>query len=797
MKAPLSWIKDYVDIDVSVEELKNKLFSCGFEVEEVIEVAKEITGVVVAKILQTEPHPNADKLTVCQVDVGKDAPLQIITGAKNVSVGDLVPVALDGATLAGGKTIQNGELRGLPSYGMMCSGEELGINDDVYEGADVNGILIIKEAVQCGTDIRDALGMRDVVFDIGVTANRPDCQSIYGIAREVAAILKKPLKPLQTDYTADSNLSTRQRVGVEVKDGVLCPRYMAHYVSDLKVEKSPAWMRKRLASMGLRSINNVVDITNFVLLEVGQPMHAFDLNRLSGSQIVVRRAEDGETIVTLDEKKFDLKPEHLVICDGDKPAALAGIMGGAESGISEQTTELLFESAKFARDNIRKTSRALGQRSDSSSRFEKGVDAYTNEIALNRALHLIEELACGKIACDRYDVLSESLAPRKIVTTLDRINALLGIEVPAAEAVAILERLEFEVRLSEGDLEVTVPLYREDVEGYPDLAEEIIRTYGYDHITPTLMTAARITNGGKNPAQRDEDKLKDVMCGMGLDEIISYSFVSEKQFDTYGLDKTSAEHRFTRLINPLGEDLSVMRTTLLPSMVAVLARNLNRKAKSVALYEFANTYHPYTDDVEVLPNEEKRLSIGMYGENGGFFDMKGVVEGVADAFCLRFEYVRGSQGYMHPTRSATVLCDGEVVGYFGELHPEIAQKEGIDKVVTVGELYYDKLRAKFGAKFVYRNIPKYPSVERDLALVADLSMTSKQIADCILSSGGHYLTGVSLFDVYTGDKVATGKKSMAYSLTFVATDRTLSVEEVDGYIADILSALQKMNVVIR
>lgn len=787
MKAPLSWLKDYVDIDVSAEELEEKLFSCGLEVEETIYVGKDIEKVVAARIVDARKHPDADKLTVCRVDAGKYGQLQIITGAKNIAVGDLVPVALDGARLAGGKTIAAGELRGLPSLGMMCSGAELGIGDDVYEGADADGILILREDVPCGTDIREVVGLNDVVFDIGVTANRPDCQSIYGLAREVAAVLKKPLRPLAVDFRAEKGFSSKGDIDIRVESPDLCPRYMAHRVSDVKIGKSPAWLRRRLASVGLRSVSNMVDITNFVLMEVGQPMHAFDVSALQGHSVVVRRAAAGENIVTLDGKSFTLGSDNLVICDGQKPVALAGIMGGKESGISEGTREVLFESAKFARDNVRKTSRTLGQRSDSSARFEKGVDAYTSEVALNRALHLVSELGCGKIACDRFDLNAEDMTPRVIFTSVSRINGLLGIEVPAAAIVSILERLHFEVALDGDDLRVTVPLYREDVEGYPDLAEEVIRMYGYDNVKSTLMEKARITNGGKTPEQRDADKLKQTLCAAGLDEIVTYSFVSEKDFDVFGLDKNSPEHRFIRLVNPLGEDLSVMRTTLVPSMTAVLAKNLSRKNAEAALFEFARVYHPAGE----VADEKNTLCLGMYGAHGGFFDMKGAIEAIADGFCLTFEYAAGGPAYMHPARTATLSVGGTTVGYFGELHPEIAEKYGIEKRVCVGEIDYDALKTRFGGKFVYRAIPRYPSVERDLALVMDEKTACASVERVIRESGSSYLTALRLFDVYTGEGVPAGKKSLAFSLTFTATDRTLGLEEVDAFVAEILSALRE------
>ena len=438
MKAPLSWLKDYVDIDCSAEELKDKLFSCGFEVEDMIYVAKHIDKIVTCKILSIEKHPNADKLSITKVDAGEYGQLQIITAATNIFVGAIVPVALDGSTLANGEMIKTGELRGVPSYGMFCSGEELGITDDWYDGASTHGILIFKEEYPLGVSVKEILELEDVMFDINVTANRPDCQSILGLAREVAAVLNKELKLPNIEYNTEK-ISTKDYVSVCNKAYDLCPRYMANLVSDIKIDQSPRWMKRRLASMGLRSINNIVDITNFVLLEIGQPMHAFDYSNLSGEQIVIRRAENQEKIITLDEKEFSLNSDNLVICDADKPVALAGIMGGLNSEIKDTTKNIVFESAKFARDNVRKTSKALGQRSDSSSRYEKGVDFYSVEMGMKRALNLIDTLNCGKIACDYYDLHEEKIEEKVISTKISKINAVLGIDVDKNTIINILK----------------------------------------------------------------------------------------------------------------------------------------------------------------------------------------------------------------------------------------------------------------------------------------------------------------------------------------------------------------------
>lgn len=787
MKLPLSWLKDYVDIDVSPEVLEEKFFSCGFEVEEVVRVGENIDKIVVCRIEKIEKHPNADKLSVCGIDAGRWGRLQIVTSAKNVSEGDLVPVALDGATLADGGRIFDGELRGVKSNGMFCSGEELGITDDFYDGASVNGILILREEYPLGEEVKKVLGIEDVIFDVNVTANRPDCQSILGLAREVSAVLNKPLKMPDLTYHADKSLKTTEKLLVENKAYDLCPRYLGHYVSDIKIEKSPKWITKRLASAGIRSINNIVDITNFVLTEIGQPMHAFDYNNIGGGHIVIRRADKGEKIVTLDNKEFVLNEKNLVICDENKPIALAGVMGGLNSEIKDDTKEIIFEAAKFMRDNIRKTSRSLGQRSDSSARYEKGIDAYTSEIAMDRALHLIDELKCGRIACDRYDVPKQELKEKKIVTSVKKVNGVLGIEIPADTIKDILTRLHFGC-LIEGDaLNVTVPLYRDDVESYQDIAEEVIREYGYDHIVPTLLKSADITNGGLNDAQKDVNNIKDFFCKCGFNEIITYSFVSEKEFSLYSLEKENC----VKIVNPLGEEVSVMRKSLVPSMVNTIVKNLNRKNNAARLFELACVYASgkTADD---LPLQTRRLCFGACGEED-FFSVKGVVQELFREFSYGKEivYKRSQKAYLHPTVSADVYSDGVLIGSFGALHPEIAQNCGLDKKAYVGEFDYELLCGTFNKKVYYEAVSRYPSMERDLAVTVDEGVLCGDLIAAIKGAAGEHLKSVKLFDIYRGDQIAAGKKSMAFNLVYSSLERTLTVEEVDGSIKNVLKALRE------
>ncbi len=791
MKAPLSWLSEYVDIDCSAEELKNKLFSCGFEVEEMTYIAKHINRIVTCKVLSIEKHPEADKLSVVQVDAGEHGNLQIITAATNLFVGAIVPVALDNSTLANGEKIKTGKLRGLTSYGMFCSGEELGINDDWYEGASVNGILILDSSFPLGVEVKELLELEDVMFDINVTANRPDCQSILGIAREVAAVLNKPLKMPKLNFSCDKNLSTKSTINVKNLAYDLCPRYSAHLVSDIKIEQSPRWLKRRLSLMGIRSINNIVDITNYVLFEIGQPMHAFDLSTLDGNKIEIRRANENEKIVTLDEKEFVLNENNLVICDQNKPVALAGVMGGLNSGISDNTNAIVFECAKFKRDNIRKTSKQLGQRSDSSSRYEKGVDYFSVEIGLKRALNLIDALNCGKIACDGYDLYEGEITQKQIVTTIEKVNGVLGIKVPTETIIDILTRLGFGATLEGDKLTVNVPLYREDMEDYPDIAEEIIREYGYENIKPTLLKTSSITNGGFTEAQKSHEQLKNLLIGYGFNEMINYSFVSEKEYDIFGIDKNADEHKFIKLLNPLGEDLAVMRTSLLPSAVRSACNNLNRKNFDGRLFELAKVYNPTTLPLDKLPVENETLSLAIFGENEDFFTLKGVVDGIINAFCYgqKVEYIPSKKACFHPTRCADILINGEMIGSIGQIHPQIIDKLDADKPVYAGEISYAKLEKQFNGKIVAKQISKFPTIERDLAIIVENSISHAQIEDIIKKASGKYLDSLKLFDIYQGAQIGEGKKSMAFNLIFVADDRTLNIEEVDNIIKKILKSL--------
>ena len=809
MKAPLSWLKDYVDIDVSAQELADKLFSCGFEVEELTYLGDKIDKVVVGQVKSLTDHPDSDHMKVCVVDCGEyGGDLQIVTGAPNVFAGMKTPCALDGSlvvdtnpaskTFGGQKKIKKGKLRGVESCGMLCSGEELGISDDFYPGAGVDGLLVLDDGASVGEDIRKVVGLDDWIFDISVTANRPDCQSILGIAREVAAVLKKPLKEPDVSYT--EHKTKKKPIAVEVQAPDLCPRYIGHYVENVKGGETPAWMRRRLALSGLRSISPVVDITNFVLLEMGQPMHAFDADEIGGGKIVVRRAKQGEKITTLDEKQFALCPDNLVICDGEKPVALAGIMGGLNSEITDGTKNVFFEAAKFARDSVRRTSRSLGQSSDSSFRFEKGVSAYTSEKGMARALHLIEELGCGTVTNLSEDVCAADLTPRKMTASIQKIESLLGIFVPREEIEGILSRLSFAPVLDGDNLTVTVPAWREDVDGYPDLAEEIIRMYGYDHIVPTFLERASVTGGGLSDAQRLEGKVKEVLRTQGFDEACTYSFYSPKEFDLFRLREDAPERRAVHILNPISEDLSVLRTFLAPSMLQNAVRNIRRGNEEGRQFEIANAYLPRSLPVSGQPEEKKRLALAVWGNKCDFFDLKGAAEALEEEFHFRLSCKRAEIPWLHPGVSARLMLGEKEVGCIGELDPAIALSLGLDKKVYLGELDLEALYPGMSAEAKFVNLPRFPAVKRDLALVADEDVTCAQVEEELMRAC-KYVTKAELFDVYRGGQVPEGKKSMAFTLTFTPDDhseKAFTPEALDGFVRKILGNLKfKLNVELR
>ena len=802
MKIPFSWLREFVDVDITPAQLEEKLFSCGFEVEERIELGAGISRVVVGEVTSVEKQEGTDHLQLCRVDCGDEYghDLAITTGAPNVFAGARVPAALDGATLPGGITIRKRKMHGVESDGMLCSGEELGLNDDLYPGAEVYGLLILPADTPLGADIRTVTGLDDTIFDISVTANRPDCQSVLGMAREVAALLGKPLKMPAADFTCTGAPDDSIRVSVQAPD--LCPRYLAHYVRNIRIGESPRWMKRHLALMGLRSISNVVDITNHTLLEIGQPMHAFDLDKVAGRSITVRRACEGEKIVTLDEKEFALTPANLVICDAEKPVALAGVMGGANSGIAADTKALLFECATFARDSIRKTSRSLGQSSDSSARYEKGVDQYSTELGLARALHLIQQLDCGDITPTAFDCAAPAPARVPITVTPDKICGVLGIPVPAGTMKDILRRLDFTVDDKNGVWAVQPPRWREDVESYPDLAEEVIREYGYEHIVPTFLATAAVTNGGLSAAQKRQLKLKRVLAAQGLYEASTLAFYAPADLDRLHFPADAPERRAIRILNPISENLSILRTTLLPSMYNVIVENLKRGNASGRLFELSNVYLPHALPLTEQPDERLTLCVGAFGPGEDFFTVKGIFEALAAAFDLSFTYRRETVCCLHPGITASVWCKGTCLGVFGKLANEvtaelkIAKDEKESQNIYLGQLDYAALAACVEPDYRYKPLDAFAPVRRDLALVCGEDTACGDLEDAIRGASP-LVSAVTLFDVYRGANLGAGKKSLAFTLLLRADGRAVTDEEADGAVKKALQALEKLGVTLR
>ncbi|MDR3263365.1 MAG: phenylalanine--tRNA ligase subunit beta [Clostridiales bacterium] len=793
MKLPISWLNDFVTVkDVSVDDLSAKLVNAGFEIEEIIRQRDMRKNIFTAKVLSIKKHPEADKLDVCGV-VSKDGKhFVIVTGAKNIKEGDTVPLALDGAELPNGKKIGDTVFRGITSQGMFCGGEELAITESDYKGASVNGVLIFDKDTPVGADINDVLGFDDIILDVGVTPNRPDCNSIIGLAREAAAVLKRPFTLKELKYKTIP-LKIKDYINVEVKDDVLCPRYMAAYVKDVKIAESPIYIKKRLRSVGIKSINNIVDITNYILTEIGQPMHAFDLSFLAQSKIIVRRAAENEEIISLDGKSNILNGNMLVIADAEKPVAVAGIMGGLKSGINADTKNIVFESARFKRDSIRKTSKALNLKSDSQARYEKGVDFLSQELALKRALSLIDELNAGVIAEGFVDTLAHPLKKTVVKTTAKKINDILGITVPDKIISNILNSLEIATTIDKnGNLTAEAPLFREDILNANDLSEEVIRLYGYDKIVPTLLNDAHQTRGGKSTFQKTNERLKNALIGCGFNEIISFSFITGKAFDLLKLEQGDIRRRAIKLLNPLSEDLSVMRTTLTHSVLNAAAYNINKGNAEIRLFESAVVYLPDILPLKKLPNEKTRCALVIAGEKEDFYTLKGIIENVFDIFGTAAAYVRSKEAYLHPGRSADIYAGAIKIGSFGEVHPDVLKNYGIkDKKVFIAELDSDYIINSAVVIRKFRAAPKFPSVERDLAVIIDDTTDASTVVDVIKKYSGELLEKINVFDVFKGSQIPEGKKSLALSLVFQSYDRTLNDAEIKACTDNIIGGLKK------
>lgn len=785
MLVPIKWLKDYVDIDVEVKKFGDAMTMSGSKVERIEETGKEIDKVVVGKILKTEKHPDADKLTVAQVDVGSEV-VQIVTGATNIREGQFVPVALHGSTLPGGVKIKKGKLRGLESNGMMCSVQELGIELENMPEEFLDGIYILDRGLPIGKDIKEVLGLNDAIVEFEITNNRPDCLSMVGIAREAAATFGAALKYPRTEYKENPE-NIKDYVSVEVRNSELCPRYTAKVIKNVKIQPSPAWMQDRLAKAGVRAINNIVDITNFVMLELGQPMHAFDLEKLQDRRIIVRNAEADEKIMTLDEVDRALNESMLVIADGKRSIGIAGVMGSSNSEIDENTKTLVFESATFHSVNIRLTSKKLGLRTEASSRFEKGIDTELAIYALNRACSLVEEIGAGEVVGGVIDLYPEKKVPRKITLRPDRVRSFIGADISNEQMVKFLSALEFKVE-GKAVLEITVPTFRGDVEMEADLMEEIARLYGYDSIPSKLMDTT-FTQGGKSLRQRIIDIAKDTLVAQGLNEVYTYSFVSPNVYNRINLKAENPLRNAIKLINPLGEDQSIMRTTIIPNVLDVISKNYNRKTEAGQFFELSKVYLAEKLPLEGLADERETLTIGIYG-NVDIFDLKGVVENLLDELNVeKYRFLSSNNDSFHPGRTAELLVGNKRIGCLGEVHPDVLDNYDIPIRVYVAELNFEEILNYTNLNKKYRPLPKYPSVSRDIAVVVSEEITAGQIEEIIRNKGGKLIEEVKLFDIYRGSQIEEGYKSMAYSITYRSDEKTLSEEDVSKVHNKILNSL--------
>ena len=784
MKVPYKWLKDYVEINISAKELGDKLTLSGSKVEEVITKGDDIINVVTGKIEKIEPHPDADKLVVCQLNVGEEELVQIVTGANNMKEGDIVPVALHGASLPNGMKIKKGKLRGIVSNGMMCSEEELGIAENI----EVHGLMILPKETPLGKDIKIVLGLDNAIIDFEITSNRPDCLSVVGMARETAATLGIVYNMPSTRFEVKSSKSINNILKVDVRDN-LCKRYMARGLKNVKIEPSPSWMQERLMDAGVRPINNIVDITNFVMLELGQPMHAFDKREIKSGTIVVERAKNGEKFTTLDEVERTLDDEILCIKDGEEIIALAGIMGGLDSEIKEDTQEVIFECANFEGTNIRINSKKLALRTESSSRFEKDIDPNLVQMAMDRACNLAVELGAGEVMQDIIDLYLEKREEKKLQVNSKWINEFLGTEIEKEAMKQYLDSLDLTTEIVGEDLIVTSPTFRNDIEIREDVAEEVARIYGYDNI-PTTIIKTNSLKGGKNTKQQMDDMIINTLLSSGLNQAISYSFVSPRTFDNINLPQESELRTCLKIRNPLGEDFSVMRTTTIASMMEALGRNYSRSNEEARLFELGKVYIPNADQNK-LPKEVNMVTLGIYG-GVDYLDLKGVVENVIDVLGIKFvSFKRQSENAtFHPGKTADLYIGKEYIGILGEIHPDVCDNYGVDTSCFMAELNLDKLYALSNLEKNYKPLPKFPSVTRDIAILIDDSILVQDIEEVIVKQGGSILESVKLFDIYKGKQIPEGKKSVAYAIVYRDNNKTLTDNEVNKVHEKILRSLE-------
>ena len=809
MRTSLKWIKDLVPgiEDLTPQEYLDAMTLSGSKGEYYVELDKNLENIVIGQILKIEKHPDADKLVICQVNVGQEEPVQIVTGAPNVFEGAVVPVVLAGGKVAGGHDgstppeegikIKKGKLRGVPSNGMMCSIEELGSSRDMYPDAPENGIYIFKnrDDIKPGDDAIKALGLDDAVIEYEITSNRVDCFSILGIAREAAVTFGKPFCPPVVEPTGNDE-DVNDFISVEVNDTELCPRYTARVVKNIKVGPSPEWMQRRLAAQGIRPINNIVDITNYVMEEYGQPMHAYDLSTIAGQKIIVRRAEDNEKFVTLDGQERTLDSSMLMICDAEKPVGIAGIMGGENSMITDDVDAILFEAACFDGTNIRLSGKKLGMRTDAQSKFEKGLDPNNASAAIDRACQLIEVLGCGEVVGGMVDVYGKVKEPHEIPFQPERINRLLGTDLSAEQMLDYFKSLELEY---DADRNVMIiPTFRQDLLGTADLAEEVARFYGYSNI-PSTLPSGESTSGKVSFEHRVEDVAKETAEFCGFSEGMTFSFESPKVFDKLRLDADDPLRQAITIANPQGEDYSIMKTTPLNGMLVSLARNFNRRNKDVKLYEMAKIYLPKSLPLTEYADERVQFTLGFYGE-GDFFTMKGVVEEFLERAGMHdiVDYdPNAGKNFLHPGRQANIIYQGKVIGYMGEVHPEVCENYDMKTraYIAVLDMPFITEMATFDRHF--KGIAKHPAVNRDISMVVKKDILVGQIEKVIREKGGHHLESYHLFDIYEGSQIKAGYKSVAYSITFRANDRTLEEKDITAAMDKIIAGLEDLGIELR
>lgn len=809
MRTSLKWIKDLVPgiEDLTPQEYLDAMTLSGSKGEYYVELDKNLENIVIGQILKIEKHPDADKLVICQVNVGQEEPVQIVTGASNVFEGAVVPVVLAGGKVAGGHDgstppeegikIKKGKLRGVPSNGMMCSIEELGSSRDMYPDAPENGIYIFKnrDDIKPGDDAIKALGLDDAVIEYEITSNRVDCFSILGIAREAAVTFGKPFCPPVVEPTGNDE-DVNDFISVEVNDTELCPRYTARVVKNIKVGPSPEWMQRRLAAQGIRPINNIVDITNYVMEEYGQPMHAYDLSTIAGQKIIVRRAEDNEKFVTLDGQERTLDSSMLMICDAEKPVGIAGIMGGENSMITDDVDAILFEAACFDGTNIRLSGKKLGMRTDAQSKFEKGLDPNNASAAIDRACQLIEVLGCGEVVGGMVDVYGKVKEPHEIPFQPERINRLLGTDLSAEQMLDYFKSLELEY---DADRNVMIiPTFRQDLLGTADLAEEVARFYGYSNI-PSTLPSGESTSGKVSFEHRVEDVAKETAEFCGFSEGMTFSFESPKVFDKLRLDADDPLRQAITIANPQGEDYSIMKTTPLNGMLVSLARNFNRRNKDVKLYEMAKIYLPKSLPLTEYADERVQFTLGFYGE-GDFFTMKGVVEEFLERAGMHdiVDYdPNAGKNFLHPGRQANIIYQGKVIGYMGEVHPEVCENYDMKTraYIAVLDMPFITEMATFDRHF--KGIAKHPAVNRDISMVVKKDILVGQIEKVIREKGGHHLESYHLFDIYEGSQIKAGYKSVAYSITFRANDRTLEEKDITAAMDKIIAGLEDLGIELR